>query len=384
MASIVIVGAGIVGLSVARAGTRRGHEITVLDAGPVPNPHGASFDQHRMIRPHYGAAEGYTRMVAEAFPIWEVLWRELGACHFADSGAATISTAAGDYGCQTEAMFRRLGVPHDVLTGAALEERFSHLELPPGSRGIVAHPAGPLFADRIVTDLAGLCVANSVRILPHTPVATVEDGAVRTANGDRLAGDFVVVCAGAWLPALMPARFGHLPTWRQALCYAEPPEQHRRNWQTAPAIVTIGGGGGYTLPPLAGTGLKFGSGGHRRRSAPDTGFGWDIAEGRQVLDAFRPFLRDADAYAPLRMQVGYYVMNAARHFVIETMGRCLFITNCDGQMFKFGPLIGEKVLATFTGEMSASELTDWAAGHRHGAGSDAPKLDMLEPRIIPL
>lgn len=150
---------------------------------------------------------------------------------------------------------------------------------------------------------------------------------MRTAGGNRLVGDLVVVCAGAWLPALMPQRFGDLPTWRQALCYAEPPERYCRDWQTAPAIVTIGSGSGYTLPPLAGTGLKFGFGGHRRRGAPDDGFGWEIVEGCQVLAAFRPVLGDADAYVPLRMQVGYYVMNDTRRFVIEQTSRCLVVAN---------------------------------------------------------
>ncbi len=361
MAEIVVVGAGIVGLSVARAAVRRGHTVTVLDRDAVPSPHAASFDQHRMIRPHYGTAVGYTRMVGEAFAVWEAVWRDLGARHFADSGAVAISTASGDYADRSETVFRALGVPYTVLTGVALEDRVAHLVLPPGSRGIVAHPAGPLFADRIMRGLVQFCAAEGVRVLPDTEVVAVDDGAVRTKAGESVAGDLVVVCAGAWLPALAP-RFAGLPTWRQALCYVEPPARHRASWAAAPAVVTVGDWSGYTLPPLSGTGLKFGHGGHRRRGAPEAGFGWDIAEGWQVIDAFRPILRDADAYKPLRMQVGYYVMNDSRRFVVERAGRCLFVTNCDGQMFKFGPLIGERVMAAFDGEMSASDLSRWAAG----------------------
>jgi sarcosine oxidase len=362
MAQIVVVGAGIVGLSVARAAMRRGHEVTVLDRDAVPNPHAASFDQHRMIRPHYGAAAGYTRMVAESFAVWEEVWRDLGARHFADSGAVAISTAEGDYADQTEATFRALGVPYTALSGPTLAERFPHLALPPRSRGIIAHPAGPLFADRIVRGLVQLCAVEGVRILPYTEVCAIENGFVHTKAGKAFAGDLVVVCAGAWLPALQ-RHYAHLPTWRQALCYVEPPPQHRASWETAPAVVTIGDWSGYTLPPLSGTGLKFGHGGHRRRGAPDAGFGWDITEGWQVIDAFRPILRDADQYKPLRMQVGYYVMNESRRFMIERAGSCLFITNCDGQMFKFGPLVGEKVMAAFDGEMSAGDLRRWAAGY---------------------
>jgi sarcosine oxidase len=146
------------------------------------------------------------------------------------------------------------------------------------------------------------------------------------------------------------------------VCYVEAPEHHRALWESSPAIVTVGDGSGYTLPPLASTGLKFGHGSHRRPGSPDAGFDWNLAEGEQVIDAFRPILRDADAYRPLRLKVGYYVMNAGRRFVVRQTDRCLFITNCDGQMFKFGPLIGEKVLAAFAGAMSSAQLSHWATG----------------------
>jgi sarcosine oxidase len=249
------------------------------------------------------------------------------------------------------------------VTGAELEQLCSHLQLPPGSRGILARPGGPLFADRIVTDLRRWCETMGVRFIEHSPVVAVEeDGTVVTARGGRLVGDLVVAAAGAWLPGLMPDRFGHLPTYRQALCYVEAPPQHRESWQRAPALVVLGDRNVYSLPPLAGTGLKFGYGPHRRLASPTAGFDWTIDEGRLVIDGFGPFLRDADQYTPLRMQVGYYVMDATRRFRIEQTGRRLCVTNCDGQMFKFGPLVGERIMTAFEGGISAGDLARWAAG----------------------
>ncbi len=365
MPDIIVVGAGIVGLSVAHAAARRGHAVTLLERGPVPNPQGASFDQHRMIRFHYGAAAGYTRMVGAAFAAWERLWTELGERHFADCGAVAISLREGDYADQTAAVFRDQGVPHEIVRGAALARLLPQLDLPAGASGLLAHPGGPLFADRIVTALHRLCESQGVRILPHSPVAAIEDdGRVRTEAGDTLRADRVVVAAGAWLPGLLPGRFGDLPTHRQALCYVAPPPAHAAAWAEGPALVVIGDRGVYSLPPLAGTGLKFGDGAHRRRAAPADGFAWSIDEGNEIIDAFRPFLRDADAYAPLRMQVGYYVMDGSRRFRMEAAGKCLFITNCDGQMFKFGPLIGERVVACCEGTLAPHDLAAWAAGQQ--------------------
>jgi sarcosine oxidase len=373
MSDFIIVGAGIVGLSAAHEAARRGHRVTVLERGKVPNPDGASFDQHRMIRYHYGAAEGYTRMVAEAFPAWERLWAELRERHFADCGAVAISLQADDYADKTAAVFRKLGVPHDIVEGGALGRLLPQLDLPESARGVLARPGGPLFADRIVTALHRLCESQGVRILPQTPVMAIdEDGSVRTEAGETLRADRVIVAAGAWLPGLMPTRFGALPTHRQALCYIAPPEAHEAAWATGPAVVVIGDRGVYSLPPLAGTGLKFGDGGHRRRADPSAGFDWSIDEGREIIDAFSPYLRDADAYTPLRMKVGYYVMDGSRRFRIETAGKCVFVTNCDGQMFKFGPLIGERVVACCDGALSAHDLSHWAAGNPLSSNQPEP------------
>jgi sarcosine oxidase len=363
MSEIIVVGAGIVGLSTAHAAARRGHKVTILERGPVPNPESASFDQHRMIRFHYGAAAGYTRMVTDAFAAWERLWVELGECHFADCGAVAVSLQPGDYSDLTEGVFHELGVPHETLQGEALARLLPQLDLPPSARGVLAHPGGPLFADRIVTALHRLCESQGVRIRPHTPVAAIDDdGSVRTASGEALRADRVIVSVGAWLPRLLPTRFADLPTCRQALCYVAPPAAHKAAWANGPALVVIGDRGVYSLPPLAGTGLKFGDGAHRRKQAPEAGFDWSIDEGHDIIGAFRPYLRDADDYVPLRMQVGYYVMDGSRRFRLETSGKCLFVTNCDGQMFKFGPVIGERIVACCEGTLAPHDLAQWAAG----------------------
>ena len=91
---VIVVGAGIMGLSTAWALTRLGHDVTVFDQDAVPNPRGASFDQHRLIRYPYGAALGYTRMVREAYAAWDQLWADLGERHYVATG--TLALCVGD------------------------------------------------------------------------------------------------------------------------------------------------------------------------------------------------------------------------------------------------------------------------------------------------
>jgi sarcosine oxidase len=367
MSRIVVVGGGIVGLSVCRAALKRGHEVVLLEQGSLPNPQGASYDQHRMIRPHYGAHDGYARMVAVAFAAWEQVWADIGAREFEDVGAIAVSLEPDDYADRTLASFRRLGIPHEVLDWAGVERLCPQLVLPHHAWGVTSGPAGPLFAGRIVTALVRWAAENGADLRPGTAVADLDPAraAAILSDGTRVAGDHLVVAAGAWLPKLLPERYAGQPTYRQALVYVRAPEPYAEAWRRTPAIAAIGDSGAYTLPDVRGAGLKFGWGGHRRRGAPEeTGYGADLAaESQEILAAFRPFLRNPDGYVPERMQVGFYVMDDSRRFRLDALDEALVVTNCDGQMFKFGPVIGDRIVAAFEGAETRPDLARWASGH---------------------
>ena len=57
--SIIVVGAGICGVTGAIELQRRGYNALLFDPGPLPNPNAASTDISKMIRMDYGADEFY-------------------------------------------------------------------------------------------------------------------------------------------------------------------------------------------------------------------------------------------------------------------------------------------------------------------------------------
>jgi len=93
---ITVVGAGIAGLSTAWSLVKRGHEVTLLEQGTIPNPLAASGDHHRIIRRAYGAATGYSRAITEAYAAWDELWGDLGAVHHDPRGFLCVSREPGD------------------------------------------------------------------------------------------------------------------------------------------------------------------------------------------------------------------------------------------------------------------------------------------------
>lgn len=317
-----------------------------------------------MIRYHYGAAAGYAAMVRDAFDAWDRLWAEIGVVHFVDTGAIAIAEAEGDYAYRTLDAFRRIDLPHRVLDRAETAALCPQYKLSDSAWSVSAGPGGPLFADRIVTDLARLVKTLGVTTLPERDVVAIDAaaGEVTLATGERLSGDALILATGSWCGELWPS-FADLPVMRQVLCYVAPPAHHAAAWAEGPALVAFGDNGGYTLPGVAGTDLKFGFGAHRRPGRPGID-GWDGGpdDERAIMAGFGRFVADIEHYRPLRLQVGYYTMDASREFRIETEGRTIAIGNCDGQMFKFGPLVGERLVAAVEGDVGAADLSRWAAG----------------------
>ncbi|TIL23051.1 MAG: FAD-dependent oxidoreductase, partial [Mesorhizobium sp.] len=65
--NVIVVGAGIAGLSTAWSLVKAGHRVSIVEQGPILNPLAASGDHHRVIRRAYGAASGYGRLITEAY-----------------------------------------------------------------------------------------------------------------------------------------------------------------------------------------------------------------------------------------------------------------------------------------------------------------------------
>ena len=68
--TVLVVGAGVFGLSAARALNRRGARVTVFDPGPVPHPLAASTDISKAIRFDYGNDVDYMAWMEQAMHGW--------------------------------------------------------------------------------------------------------------------------------------------------------------------------------------------------------------------------------------------------------------------------------------------------------------------------
>ena len=67
---VLVVGAGIFGLTTALELVTRGHRVSLLDPGPLPSPLAASTDVSKVVRIEYGGDAVYERLAERARAGW--------------------------------------------------------------------------------------------------------------------------------------------------------------------------------------------------------------------------------------------------------------------------------------------------------------------------
>jgi sarcosine oxidase len=342
---VAIVGAGIAGLSTAWALTKRGHRVTVFEQGTIPNPLSASGDEHRMIRRAYGTADGYTRLMDDAFSAWEAMWTDLGVRHIAEIGILTLSQSEGDFGDVFRAGLDRTGFGYDLLARADIARRYPFLDAAALRYAFLSPEGGVLFCQRIARDLLAWLRDGRAAIASHTPIKAVdaETGRILKEGGGAFEADRVVVAAGAWVLKLFPDLALNLKTYRTANVYLTPPDDLRAAWERAPAILDVGGPvDGYVIPPVDGTGLKLGAGVHKRPAGPDDDRVPIPGEGERLRDLFSPPIARIDEYRVMRVNTCAYTFTSDETFFAAERGRVLIVSTCSGHGYKFGAAVGRR------------------------------------------
>lgn len=359
---VIIVGGGIAGLSTAWALCKRGHAVTLLEQGPIPNPLAASGDHHRIIRRAYGKAAGYGRLITEAYAAWDEMWADLGMSHLDPRGFLCLSREEGDEAEQFRDGLAEGGYPFEMIAADEAAGRWPFLERGSFRYAFCSAEGGALHCRRIAADLADWLRRKGADLRERAKVVSVDpgNGSVALEGGETLRADKVVVAAGAWVPKLFPALRGTLFTYRTALAYLDPPADLEAAWDAAPVILDVGGRtDGYIIPPSGGGGLKFGSGLHKVPSADaDADRMPAPGEGEAIRDLFAPPIARLAEYRVESVVTCAYTFTADERFIAFPRECCLIVSSCSGHGYKFGAAVGRRVAdAVETGAHEA--LLDW-------------------------
>jgi glycine/D-amino acid oxidase-like deaminating enzyme len=117
MSKVIVVGAGINGVTAAIELKKRSHKVVLVDPGPLPHPLAASTDISKAVRAAYGADEEYTKLAERSIRLWRERNKEFGVELYHEVGVLFMrgrELQLGDFEHESFKNFRR-GTPNFIL-----------------------------------------------------------------------------------------------------------------------------------------------------------------------------------------------------------------------------------------------------------------------------
>jgi glycine/D-amino acid oxidase-like deaminating enzyme len=345
---VVVVGSGVFGVTGALELQRRGHHVTLFDAGTIPHPLAESTDVSKAVRMDYGDDELYASEMEKAIEAWRAWNVELGQTVFHATGAMFVSKepfAPGGYEHASLTLLTRRGHVLERLDRESIERR-SPL------RGFVDGYFNPHdgWADSglVIERLAALARRLGVEVCENAKVVAVDPGAVVFADGARVGCDIVVVAAGGWTRDLVPEIAPCFKTMAQPVFHVD------GSGGTSVFGADLAKTGWYGFPARDGF-VKIANHGPGRAMHPDTTdrsiTGEEEARLRTFLRASIPSL----AERPLKTtRVCVYSDTHDEHFWIAPHpddARLVVATGGSGHAFKFATRIGEWIARAVEGDV---------------------------------
>src|SRR5437016_1966550 len=185
MGKVLIVGAGINGVTAAIALKKRGHRVLLIDPGPLPHPLAASTDISKAVRSTYGSDEDYTALAERAVPVWREWNEEFGVTLYHEVGMMFVRREpmkTGDFEYESFQVAERRGGRLTRLNEAILGQRFPAWQGTGFRDGVIEREAGYADSSLVVATLLDRAKQLGVELKPGCQFARLQQ------NGSKVSG----------------------------------------------------------------------------------------------------------------------------------------------------------------------------------------------------
>jgi len=387
MSKVIIVGAGINGVTAAIELKKRGHRVTLIDPGPLPHPLAASTDISKAVRAAYGPDEGYTDLAERAVKLWRKWNEEFGIELYHQVGVMFVrqrKMKPGDFEYESFKMLKRRGHNVERMNSAQAWKRFPAWNANLYPDGVLELDAGYVESTRVVATLIERAKSLGIELREAARFSCLDERDDRVAgvvldDGERITGDFVVMTVGAWTPYLLPFTKKFFHASGQPVFHLKPSRAELFASERFPVFgADITTTGYYGFPINRDGVVKIANHGPGREMSPDSSERVVTAEEERDLREFLSSTFPVLANAPIvHTRVCMYCDTHDGHLWIarDPDREGLVIAAGDsGHGFKFGPVLGEMIASAV--EETPDPIRQkfrWRPDVRAGSGTDVAR-----------
>lgn len=353
----IIVGVGAMGSAAVYRLAKRGVDVLGLERYDVPHTRGSSHGDTRIFRLTQPEHPDYVPLARRAGELWREVEAESGREILTETGSVHAGPAGGPKVADAVESCEANDVPHEVLTGEELNERFPGYDLPEDHLGVYQPDGGFLACERAISTQVNLAHEHGGTVRARERILDVDIGetgvAVRT-DRNCYEADNLVVASGAWAGRHLDLLSDALTPQRRVMAWLHPEEPSKYAPDRFPVFsISVPEGSFYGFPVYERPGFKFGRTPDLAETIdPDD---WEEEPTLQDEELLRqlPANHFPGADGPtMRLASCIVTRSLDGHFYLDTHPEYPHVSiaaGFTGHGFKFSSVVGE-VLADFVTE----------------------------------
>lgn len=353
-----------------------GTNVIGIDQFHPPHIFGSTHGETRVTRRAIGEGHQFVPLAIRSHEIWRELEQESGEDLLFEVGGLMVEAAgaggdvhgASQFLDTTISAAQMFGIEHEVLNAKAIKQRFPGFDVQENDRAYYEPGAGYLRVEECIeAQLKCAQQRGAVCAFNHTieKINFLADGVCLNGPNEAIFAKKLIVCAGAWLPELLPAPFKNIvKTTRQTLHWYPIEQDHQSAWNNHPIFIWIHGKGDgfYGLPSLADqTLIKVADASYGAEEAPNA-ITRDVKKEEQnaMFDRHLKGRLNGISRDAAMSKTCIYTVTPDNGFILDHHpdNKNIFIVSaCSGHGFKHSAAIGEAVSQTVTHGRSEIDLT---------------------------
>lgn len=384
----IVIGVGGMGSATCYHLARRNKRVLGIERFDIPNDTGSSHGYTRIIRLAYYEHPSYVALLKRSYEIWEQIEKFTGEQLFYRTGSIDCGPADSWVFKGSLQSCVEYDLPHEVLTGRELSERFPGYRLPQENLAVLQPDGGFLTPERATVAFVEAAHALGAEIHGREALLDWEpwgDGVRVFTDRDEYTADSLVFTAGSWNQNVLPFLRGLAVPERQVLAWLQPSRPELFQPENFPVFNCLVPEGRYYGFPVFGVpGFKFGRYHHFEESGEAEYLSREaFREDEEVLRDFAARYFPDGAGPTMILKACLFTNSPDRHFIIDLhpdYPQVSFAAGFSGHGYKFAGVVGEIMADLAERQATRHDITLFNLARFTGQVSELhrDRIEMLE------